>query len=47
VQLAAHYGAATLELNLERSAGSALFDETRLGPAGELVPEWINTLLPA
>ena len=47
VQLAAHYGAATLELNLDRSAGSDLFDETRLGPAGELVPEWINTLLSA
>jgi NAD-dependent deacetylase len=45
VQLAAYHGAATLELNLERSAGSDLFDEMRLGPAGELVPEWINTLL--
>lgn len=45
VQLAAHYGAATLELNLEYSAGSGLFDETRLGLASTLVPEWINTLL--
>ena len=45
VQLAAHYGAATLELNLDRSAGSDLFEETRLGPAGELVPEWIKQIL--
>lgn len=45
VQLAANYGAATLELNLEYSAGSGLFDETRLGLASTLVPEWINTLL--
>ena len=45
VQLAAHHGAATLELNLDRSAGSDLFDETRLGPAGELVPEWIKQIL--
>ncbi len=45
VQLAAHHGAATLELNLEPSAGSDLFDETRLGPAGELVPEWVAGVL--
>ncbi|MBW6530933.1 NAD-dependent deacylase [Sphingomonas sp. RRHST34] len=38
-------GAATLELNLERSAGSAWFDETRLGPAGVLVPAWVDGLL--
>ena len=45
VQLARHYGARTLELNLERSAGSDLFDETRLGPAGELVPAWVEVVL--
>jgi NAD-dependent deacetylase len=45
VQLAAYHGATTLELNLERSAGSDLFDETRLGPAGELVPEWVASLI--
>ncbi|HUQ13966.1 MAG TPA: NAD-dependent deacylase [Novosphingobium sp.] len=38
-------GAATLELNLERSQGSAWFDETRLGPAGELVPAWVAEML--
>lgn len=38
-------GAATLELNLERSQGSAWFDETRLGPAGELVPAWVEEML--
>jgi NAD-dependent deacetylase len=47
VQLARHCGADTLELNLERSAGSAWFDETRLGPAGVLVPAWVETVLTA
>jgi NAD-dependent deacetylase len=37
--------AATLELNLDRSEGSASFDETRLGPASKLVPEWVDSLL--
>ncbi|GAA0667007.1 NAD-dependent deacetylase [Sphingomonas insulae] len=45
VQLAAASGAATLELNLERSAGSGFFDETRLGTAGTLVPAWVDALL--
>ena len=45
VQLARHYGAATLELNLERSAGSDLFDATRLGTAGNLVPVWVGEVL--
>lgn len=47
VQQAAEHGAETLELNLERSLGSLLFDETRLGPASELVPQWVSELLPA
>ena len=47
VRTAAHHGARTLELNLERSAGSGWFDETRLGPAGELVPAWVDELLAA
>jgi NAD-dependent deacetylase len=38
-------GASTLELNLERSQGSAWFDETRLGPASELVPAWVAEML--
>ncbi len=38
-------GAATLELNLEPSAGSYLFAETRHGPAGRLVPAWVDDLL--
>lgn len=45
VQGAGHAGAITLELNLERSAGSAFFDETRLGAAGILVPEWVEAIL--
>lgn len=45
VEWARDRGAATLELNLERSAGSARFDESRLGPASELVPAWVDALL--
>jgi NAD-dependent deacetylase len=45
VQMAAHFGAATLELNLERSAGSHWFEETRLGPATQLVPQWVEAML--
>lgn len=45
VQLAAHHGARTLELNLERSAGSNWFNETRLGPAGVLVPAWVEEMI--
>ncbi|MEO9492765.1 MAG: Sir2 family NAD-dependent protein deacetylase, partial [Marinomonas sp.] len=38
-------GAATLELNLETSDGSAWFDESRLGKASELVPAWVHEVL--
>ena len=45
VQTARHCGAGTLEMNLEPSMGSFLFDESRIGPAGELVPAWVDELL--
>ncbi|MDZ7283569.1 NAD-dependent deacylase [Sphingomonas sanguinis] len=45
VRMANAFGAATLELNLERSEGSGWFDESRLGPAGQLVPEWVEQML--
>lgn len=45
VQLASHYGARTLELNLEPSAGSRLFDETRHGPASIIVPAWVDEII--
>ena len=45
VQTARHCGAATLEMNLEPSMGSFLFDESRIGPAGVLVPQWVDELL--
>ena len=41
VQYAAVHGARTLELNLLPSEGAHLFDESRHGPAGVLVPEWV------
>jgi NAD-dependent deacetylase len=45
VQEAKRNGARALELNLERSQGSGWFDETRLGPASELVPAWVGEML--
>lgn len=45
VQTARYHGAATLELNLDPSAGSAWFGETRLGPASDLVPAWVDEML--
>ncbi len=38
-------GARCIELNLEPSAGSALFHETRLGPATAVVPLWVDEVL--
>ncbi|MEM7687866.1 MAG: NAD-dependent deacylase [Pseudomonadota bacterium] len=40
-------GARTLELNLEPSEGSYLFDEARHGPASQLVPAWVDEVLSA
>ena len=45
VREARERGVRTLELNLEASQGSHWFDETRLGPAGELVPYWVEGVL--
>lgn len=45
VRLAREMGARTLELNLERSQGSAWFDESRLGPASAVVTGWVEDLL--
>ena len=45
VQMAKAIGKETLELNLERSQGSHHFDDSRLGPASELVPQWVDEIL--
>jgi NAD-dependent deacetylase len=45
VQWAKEAGARTLELNLEPSAGTPLFDEARHGPASTLVPAWVEEML--
>lgn len=47
VQTARYCGAKTLEINLEPSLGSSLFDESRVGRAGELVPAWVDEVLAA
>ena len=45
VQTARYCGASTLEMNLEPSLGSTFFDESRIGPASKLVPEWVEEML--
>jgi len=45
VQEARAAGAATLELNLEPSEGTHFFAEARHGPAGVLVPAWVDEVL--
>jgi NAD-dependent deacetylase len=45
VQTARYCGARTLEMNLEPSLGSIFFEESRTGPAGVLVPEWVQEML--
>ena len=37
-------GVPTVELNLEPSAGYSMFDEVRIGPASNTVPEWVADL---
>ena len=45
VQTARYCGVRTLEMNLEPSLGSVFFEESRVGPAGKLVPEWVDEIL--
>jgi NAD-dependent deacetylase len=45
VQNARYCGVQTLEMNLEPSLGSYMFDESRIGRGGELVPAWVEGLL--
>jgi len=47
VQSARCTGARTIEINLEPSLGSAHFHESRTGPAGILVPAWVEEMLGA
>jgi NAD-dependent deacetylase len=45
VQTARYCGAKVLEMNLEPSLGSIFFEESRTGPASELVPQWVDEVL--
>lgn len=38
-------GVRTVELNLEASEGTSLFDEARYGPASEIVPTYIDEMM--
>jgi NAD-dependent deacetylase len=40
-------GVDTLEMNLEESAASGIFRESRRGRAGELVPAWVDEVISA
>ncbi|WP_390583935.1 NAD-dependent deacylase [Erythrobacter sp. MTPC3] len=45
VQEVQRTGADTLELNLDASDGTPFFREARHGPAGSLVPQWVDEVL--
>ena len=45
VQTARYCGARSVEINLEPSLGSVLFDEVRIGRAGVEVPKWVGEML--
>ncbi|MEZ5274997.1 MAG: Sir2 family NAD+-dependent deacetylase [Opitutaceae bacterium] len=45
VSEAARNGAQTVELNLESSSGTSLFDRHAFGPATRIVPEFVDRLL--
>ena len=45
VQTARYCGAHCVEMNLEPSMGSVFFHESRIGAAGETVPQWVDELL--
>lgn len=45
VDLAAQARARTIEINLDASAVSSVFDEVRSGKASELVPQWVDEML--
>ena len=44
IETARYVGARTLELNLEPSQSSRVFHESRLGPAGKIVPDWVDQI---
>ncbi len=45
VRTARQSGADTLEINLDPSLGSDAFDQVRRGPAGTLVPQWVDEVM--
>jgi NAD-dependent deacetylase len=45
VQTARYCGARCVEMNLEPSMGSLFFNESRIGRAGDLVPQWVDEVL--
>ena len=45
VSQAKAWGINTLELNLETSQTSSLFDESRRGKAGTIVPQWVSEII--
>ncbi|MBL8992744.1 MAG: NAD-dependent protein deacylase, partial [Spirochaetia bacterium] len=44
VREAARAGARTVELNLEPSTGASQFQERKYGPAGKIVPQFVDEI---
>ncbi|WP_272010240.1 NAD-dependent deacylase [Roseovarius sp. ZX-A-9] len=44
-QHAARLGARTVQINLEPASNARDFDESHIGPATELVPKWVESIL--
>jgi NAD-dependent deacetylase len=45
VQIAKNFGARTVEVNLEATGAGEIFDESREGPAGEVLPSLVQAIL--
>jgi NAD-dependent deacetylase len=45
LEIPRHGRAHSIELNLEPSAVNSLFAKSRHGPAGEIVPRWVEEVL--
>ena len=45
VNMANHFGARTVELNLEPSSNANVFVETKYGQASKIVPAWVDDML--
>ncbi len=45
VDMARHSGAKTIEFNIEETGSASVFHDGVYGPAGETIPQWVESLL--